>query len=291
LLDGPGKAIPPTRMRSLRRPLTTARGHAFRIALGAVIASSPGVLQCSPERVVLFTSITVDGMTSGVAGSFASQGGSSPIVTGPSSGGGVNLGGVDPGSSAGSSQAAGALGGAGALPSGGAMAAGGAAAGAAATGGSVGTCTSHGDCMPGSACVSNVCQACATAGTQCPATCPTGFSNAVVERNGCSLCECVPPSTCTANQDCAANEVCYPGAQCQEGCSTPDCCFGNHCSAAGCGSTVGLNCGAVGCPAGGTCFSVCAAPSCTCDGASWQCQGDGSAGSSGSCPWVCTAPQ
>jgi hypothetical protein len=269
-------------MRSLRRPLTTVRGQASRIGLAALAASALGLLRCSPERTVLVTLPTSEAGGATALSDVAGGGGVGPSA---GSGNGDASGAQSGTTSAGGADAA--MGGG--MPTGGSAAIAGSETGGTAAGASMSTCTSHGDCNPGSVCLSNVCQACAAAAMQCPASCPAGFSMALITRNGCSLCECVPPSTCTGDQDCVANEVCYAGAQCQEGCSTPDCCFGNHCDAAGCGSTTGLNCGAVGCPSGGQCFSVCAEPACHCDGTSWHCQGDGAAGSSGSCQWVCTS--
>jgi hypothetical protein len=269
-------------MRSTGRTLTALRGRAPRIGLAALGVSSLGLLRCSPERSVLVSSPATEA-AGGTSAAGTGAGGTFVVVAGASSiGAGGTLGGAASAGQAGMETGGG-------VPTSGATATGGQGAGGATDGGMTNTCTSHDDCGLGSACVANICQPCAAAVMQCPASCPVGFVTTAVTRNGCSLCECVPPSNCSRDQDCAASEVCYAGAQCQEGCSTPDCCFGNHCGAPGCGSTVGLNCGAVGCPLGGQCFSVCAEPTCTCDGANWQCQGDGAAGSSNSCPWVCTA--
>lgn len=171
-----------------------------------------------------------------------------------------------------------------------AIAAGGASAsGAAAAGGAVRACTAHRDCDAGSVCSSNTCQACAPS-SGCAAACSNGFSSAVVARNGCAVCECVPPSDCRSSQDCPTGEICYAGAQCQDGCATPDCCFGNRCAAPGCAAAAGLNCSAVGCAEGGLCFSACPAVSCVCDGSSWRCADPSSAGSANPCAWVCTSP-
>jgi hypothetical protein len=151
-------------------------------------------------------------------------------------------------------------------------------------------CTIHGQCAFGSLCGDYRCQVCPAAPANCPGPCANGFQPLLLARNGCAVCECVPPSECSSNGDCPGDETCYAGAQCADGCSDPTCCFGNHCSRPGCGSARPSLCLAFGCSDGESCLAACEATSCECDGASWACQSTTGGAPVASCPQACAPP-
>ena len=148
-------------------------------------------------------------------------------------------------------------------------------------------CTTHGQCAFGTVCGDYSCQACPAEPASCPGPCAYGFQPLLIVRNGCGLCECVPPSQCTGNADCQNGETCYAGTQCQDGCSDPTCCFGNHCSQPGCEGTRPPLCLAFGCSNGGSCLAACDATSCACDGAGWICENTTGGAPVASCPQAC----
>jgi hypothetical protein len=137
------------------------------------------------------------------------------------------------------------------------------------------SCTKNPDCPLGSVCRQDYCTPCQNVDTSCPA-CPPGTEPYVVFRNGCTVCECAPSSTCGSDADCPGGMICYAGQACAEGCNDdPLCCRGNLCALPGCGSTELLDCQLVGCPDGAFCQSDCNMPtSCYCDGTTseWWCQ-------------------
>lgn len=229
--------------------------------------SAFGALRCSPEHTVLWE------------GGASSAGGSgSPDA-------GLPVGGA--GGGAGTSHAVGA--GGSIVGTGGT----GIATGGSSLGGTTGTssCAVHADCPYESLCTRGGCAPCADVSCD-GVVCPFAFVPTLVGRNGCVICECVPPSECTHDDDCQLWEICYPGAQCQEGCTEPTCCFGNRCGQPGCPSLVEVSCVVAGCYDGGKCLSECEHVECECNGASWQCSSPGGGGTtaSASCAWACTAP-
>ena len=132
--------------------------------------------------------------------------------------------------------------------------------------------------------------ACPTEPVSCPGPCEHGFQPQLLGRNGCAVCECVPPSECTGSADCPSDQICYAGAQCEDACSDPTCCFGNHCSRPGCGSSRPPLCLAFGCSDGESCLAACDATSCECDGAVWTCESTTGGAPVASCPQVCAPP-
>jgi hypothetical protein len=189
-----------------------------------------------------------------------------------------------------------------ALPIGGATTVGGTTSAGEGTGGpeggsssggeAAGVCSEHANCPASYRCSDYQCVACEPTPPECTSVCANGFSPQVLSRNGCQVCECVPPSECTMDGDCAGTELCYAGAQCEEGCTTPDCCFGNQCSPAGCAGSAAPSCLVVGCQGGGECLAACDRVSCECNGQAWDCAESAAAGapSIDQCPQVCGAP-
>jgi hypothetical protein len=133
-------------------------------------------------------------------------------------------------------------------------------------------------------------QACPAAPASCTGPCAYGFQPLLLARNGCAICECVPPSECSSNADCQSGEICYAGAQCEDGCSEPSCCFGNHCSQPGCAGSRPPLCLAFGCSDGESCLAACDATSCECDGAGWACESTTGGAPVASCPQACAPP-
>jgi hypothetical protein len=176
--------------------------------------------------------------------------------------------------------------GAGATPSagGGTLAEGGSGASELGGGGSAQAGTSVGGESEGGAAVT-----CSDASERCSAACTRGFLLTSSERNGCTTCECAPPSECERDADCAAGEVCYAGRHCADGCREPSCCFGNQCSPAGCQASTS-SCLLFGCAGGGECFAACDETRCECDGASWLCQSTTGGDEAASCPQACAPP-
>ncbi len=132
------------------------------------------------------------------------------------------------------------------------------------------TCGADRECEPGrSLCDGDVCVACPD-----PATC-MGCAPGVtpIVRNGCTTCECGPPSECELDAPaCGPMGVltCYPGQRCGAGCrpDEPGCCL-NVCSPPGCSSPAPLGCDTP-CPPNAGCMS-CQTSACRCDGMTWSC--------------------
>lgn len=111
-------------------------------------------------------------------------------------------------------------------------------------------CQFHEQCPIGTACVAGSCTDCPVPAV-CPAKCELpGWSPQKAVHNGCTMCECAPPTECMKDAECGAGLVCYAGQQCDDGCTTPDCCRGNLCGAPGCKAPAASSCGLVGCPKG-----------------------------------------
>jgi hypothetical protein len=127
-------------------------------------------------------------------------------------------------------------------------------------------------------------------GEACTTPCANGFQPLRLVRNGCAICECVPPSECSSNADCQNGDICYAGAQCEEGCSDATCCFGNQCSRPGCGGDLPTLCLAFGCSNGDSCLAACDATSCECDGVGWVCESTTGGAPVASCPQACAPP-
>lgn len=136
-------------------------------------------------------------------------------------------------------------------------------------------CFVHAECPYGFLCVGQTCQSCVDVAELCNLPCADGFVLNATVRNGCPLCECVPPTECRTDEDCGGPPMrCYPGAQCDEGYDgQPLNCNGNRCGLEGCDETYFLPCSAVGCPSGLMCMSSCPAPMCWCDPSNggWMC--------------------
>lgn len=137
-------------------------------------------------------------------------------------------------------------------------------------------CTSDSQCAQGSQwCVGGACVACDNSGTACDLFCDHGWG--MLDRNGCTPCQCFPPNACTVDADCGAGFHCYPGALCWDWCPTGDasCCVGNMCATAGCSEPPPIGCFARGCPAGQSCDAYgCSPSSCGCSGGGWACTDD-----------------
>lgn len=137
-------------------------------------------------------------------------------------------------------------------------------------------CTSDAQCASGSEwCEGGRCVECDNSGLVCFLACDDGWST--YQRNGCSPCECAPPSACDSNDDCAAGH-CYAGTFCWEGCAAgdPACCRGNQCGAPGCTTPSPAGCRTSGCPRGQRCDTMmgCESSSCACGGGDWACTDD-----------------
>jgi hypothetical protein len=137
------------------------------------------------------------------------------------------------------------------------------------------TCSTDEGCAFGSGwCVGGFCVPCDNSGLACDLACLHGWT--FYNRNGCTPCDCAPPSACTADSDCISSGSdpmkCYAGARCWDWCPAgdPSCCLGNLCSAAGCVEPPLVGCFVRGCPEGETCTeSGCASTSCICGGMMW----------------------
>ena len=149
-------------------------------------------------------------------------------------------------------------------------------------------CSLSGQCAFGTLCSDYRCQACPAAPADCLGPCEHGFQPLLLTRNGCAICECVPPSECRSDADCQNGETCYGGAQCEDACSGPACCFGNRCSRPGCEGSRPNLCLAFGCSSGESCLAACDATSCECDGAGWVCENTTGGTPVASCPQACS---
>lgn len=211
------------------------------------------------------------GATGAGAGTSFSVGGTGLLTGG---GAGVSTGGSSGGGAGGSG---------GVAASGGGGGTGNVAGTTAGTGaGGATQCDSVYECAMGSVCNDGMCFRCEPQNAQCPDDCAYGSTKMVLDRNGCTVCECLPASECKSNADCSEGEICYPGAQCEEGCSDPSCCHGNQCSAPGC-AVFTAPCSVVGCEAGAHCDSTCAPYDCECVDGSVMCElvSAGSGGAAG----------
>ena len=137
-------------------------------------------------------------------------------------------------------------------------------------------CDAHGQCPVGKICDNRICVACELTPTEeeCFPRCDElGQRAMLVERNGCTLCECLPASQCWTDAECAAPEICFPGQRCDcpEGVFGPECCYGNLCGMPECPPTDTLPCSVVGCPDGQVCEPPCPPTDCWCDGEAWEC--------------------
>ncbi|WP_394845712.1 hypothetical protein LZC95_52870 [Pendulispora brunnea] len=155
-------------------------------------------------------------------------------------------------------------------------------------------CKAHEGCGPGMLCASSgkdlnigSCKACAemdlSAGCN---ACPPGSIKVPGNVNGCTVCNCGPPSVCIQDAQCADGEHCYLGQTCEPGCTnSPKCCHGNLCANTGCTDTTGLDCNLVGCPNGQVCNASCPPPKCYCDVKlkQWKCEGG--------CNAICVFPK
>jgi hypothetical protein len=135
-------------------------------------------------------------------------------------------------------------------------------------------CTTDTDCPTAtSICNGTTCEACPPVDT-C-AACPTGWTR--LTRNGCQVCDCAPPATCTSGassisaNSCPGAEMCYRGEDCTSGCATNELgCCSDQCAAAGCTGPIPVGCLA-SCTAAQPGCTTCAATSCTCESGQWNC--------------------
>jgi hypothetical protein len=134
-------------------------------------------------------------------------------------------------------------------------------------------CTTDSQCQPAEAiCNGTICEACPPVDS-CTA-CPAGWSRLM--RNGCQVCDCAPPATCStgasvSSNSCLGGEMCYPGADCTSGCTTGELgCCSDQCAAAGCTGPIPVGCLAT-CSAAQAGCTTCAATSCTCESGQWSC--------------------
>lgn len=134
-------------------------------------------------------------------------------------------------------------------------------------------CSTDSQCATALAtCNGTTCEACVPVDT-CDA-CPAGWTR--LTRNGCQVCDCAPPATCSAAasvsaSSCPGSEMCYTGEDCTSGCTTDEMgCCSNQCAAAGCTGPIPVGCLA-SCTAAQAGCTTCAATSCTCESGSWVC--------------------
>jgi hypothetical protein len=132
-------------------------------------------------------------------------------------------------------------------------------------------CADDSQCKHGAAiCNGTVCEPCPL--SPCMA-CPAGW--VYLSRNGCTTCDCAPPSTCnTGPSTCpAAVSMCYTGADCATGCTpgTPGCCS-DQCGIPGCAGPIPVGCIAT-CTQAQTSSgcTTCATDHCTCTLGAWHC--------------------
>jgi hypothetical protein len=259
-------------------------------------------LGCSPEYSLLETEKLGGGSGSGgLSGDGAAGSGTGGVSD---SMGGTGAGGLTSGGGAGGTGFGGvqSVGGSGGTNSGGANSAGTSSGGIEAGGGvgnaggfggssagSGGSCTAHEQCGVERWCSGQTCMSCPAAPASCDGPCAHGFQPVSVNRNGCTVCECAPPSECTTNADCQNDEICYAGQHCRDGCAEPSCCFGNQCAAAGCGAPPG-SCLEFGCRGGTECLAACDATSCECNGGTWSCASVTGGAPVASCPQACSVP-
>ena len=151
-------------------------------------------------------------------------------------------------------------------------------------------CRSDSDCTRGAQwCEGGRCVECDNSGLLCDISCsPRGWNT--YTRNGCSPCDCGPPSQCQKDDDCSSGSRCYAGefCWCADGGRAPECCLGNICSPAGCPDPPPTGCAIRGCARGDACvvggIGGCTSSSCGCgDSGFWACTRDCGGGS-------CTSP-
>lgn len=131
-------------------------------------------------------------------------------------------------------------------------------------------CASDRDCSLPTYCEGARCVECPMIDPgMCP-PCPPPLELRV--RNGCTTCECAPPSQCTVPEECGPMRVCAPGQLCAPGCGpAPECCS-NVCADPGCELVpVPLGCfmdcpPELGCP-----DPLCVAAACRCELGRWVC--------------------
>ena len=76
----------------------------------------------------------------------------------------------------------------------------------------VGSCARDSDCAVGAEwCENGACVPCDNGGEVCDIACPYDWG--LVERNGCTPCECAPRNECTSDAECGGG-TCYAGAHC-----------------------------------------------------------------------------
>ncbi|MBL8950333.1 MAG: hypothetical protein JNK82_06130 [Myxococcaceae bacterium] len=123
-------------------------------------------------------------------------------------------------------------------------------------------CAGDAMCAEQTLCLSNRCEPCPRVTHTCP-MCPNGL--VPFDRNGCSTCDCAPPSSCPS---CTPGGTCAPSAYCASGCVGPGCCV-EQCSVPGCDGPnpegCSTDCDGVSCP------GSCVATGCTCAGPGWSC--------------------
>ena len=135
-------------------------------------------------------------------------------------------------------------------------------------------CDSHSACPHGFLCLGGQCVTCEMASSACDRECGLGFTTEPFFRNGCAVCECVPPTECFEDDDCPPEQKCYEGVHCEDDCEGPWCCRGNRCAEPGCDSLITLGCAVAGCAGGLDCVADCPPTQCECIADDWICSGD-----------------
>lgn len=145
------------------------------------------------------------------------------------------------------------------------------------------SCRTDADCPSGlSWCVGGSCVACDNSAVLCDIACSEGTE--LVERNGCTPCECIPSNECTEDADCIGHPLgssCLQGKHCPDWCppDDPSCCLGgNTCRDFWCGASP-AGCVQLGCPYSERCdtseTSECLPSSCYCHPERyWACTSD-----------------
>lgn len=140
------------------------------------------------------------------------------------------------------------------------------------------SCLTDADCPSGLAwCVGGSCVPCDNSAMLCDIACVEGTE--LVERNGCTPCECIPSNDCKEDADCSEGGICYQGGHCPDWCppGDPTCCLGgNQCGNPGCVTPIPAGCRSIGCPYDQRCeASGCVGTSCFCgEEGGWACTRD-----------------
>jgi hypothetical protein len=139
-------------------------------------------------------------------------------------------------------------------------------------------CTQDSQCPAGEqVCEDGACTACEA--EPCAIDCAEGYT--LDDRNGCSICACVPVRECESAADCGPGAACVGVGTCTDLCvdGDPACCDGSVCEGGACEGPNPAGCASTPCGEGEICSTAgdsCVPSSCFCDEVTgaWGCTAD-----------------